>query len=220
MTVLPRVAIGLFGGSFDPVHQGHLRLARALRDELQLAEVRLLPAGSPPHRAPLAAAAADRLAMLRLALAGEPGLTVDERELSGRLSGYTVDTLAMIRRETGPEAALWWLVGGDQLASLDRWHRWRDIFGLAHLAVAVRPGFDAGSLPPAVAAEWQARQATDFANLPPAGRIRALSLSPVDISATAIRADLARGGDGLGHLAPAVRDYIHLHRLYRSESPA
>lgn len=210
--------IGLYGGTFDPIHTAHLRLARALRDELALDSVRLIPSGVPPHRPPPHASADHRLAMARLAVTGEPGLDVDARELTPGASGYTVDTLAALRREVGPTLPLWWLIGADQLAGLERWHRWQDLLTLANLAVAARPGFGSLPLPPAVDALWQSRQATDFANFPAAGRIRALTLSPVDVSATAIRADLAAGGDGLGALPPAVLGYIRRHRLYRIES--
>lgn len=210
-------SLGILGGTFDPVHRAHLRLARALRDELGLAEVRLMPAGIPPHRAAPAAAAGHRVAMARLAIADEPGLTVDPRETLRATPCYTVETLEELRAELGPDVPVWWLIGGDQLAGFATWHRWRDILALCHLAVAARPGWepDEASLPPELAERWQARQAIDFANLPPAGRIRALSLSPVDVSATAIRADLAAGGTGLGQLAPAVLDYIRRHRLYQ-----
>ena len=210
--------LGILGGTFDPIHRAHLRLACALRDELGLAEVRLMPAGIPPHRAAPATAADHRLAMAGLAIAAEPCLTVDARETRRLRPCYTVETLEELRAELGPDLQIWWLIGGDQLAGFAGWHRWRDILALCHLAVAARPGWaaDEAALPPELAERWRERQAIDFANLPPAGRIRALSLSPVDVSATAIRADLAAGGTGLGQLDPAVLDNIRRHRLYQT----
>ncbi|TCP13664.1 nicotinate-nucleotide adenylyltransferase [Crenobacter luteus] len=213
--VSPDRAVGVFGGTFDPIHAGHLRLARALRDELSLSEVRLIPAGDPYHReaAPLASAE-QRLAMARLAVAGEPGLVVDEREVRRGRPSYTVETLAELRAELGPDVPIWCLIGGDSLAQLATWRRWRELFALAHLAVALRPGFDPATLPEPVAAEWRQRQVSDFPNRTPSGTIRALTLPPMDISATDLRARLGQGAAVDGLIAPAVLAYIEAGHLY------
>lgn len=210
-------AVGVFGGTFDPIHAAHLRLARALRDELALTEVRLIPAGNPYHRdgAP-AASAVHRLNMVQLAITGEPGLAADNREVLRGRPAYTVETLESLRAELGPDVPLWCLVGADSFAGLDRWHRWQDLFRLANLAVALRPGVALDHLPAALQHEWETRQVPDFPNRTPSGTIRALTLPPVDVSATELRARLAAGLPVDDLIAPAVADYIQRHGLYRS----
>ncbi len=131
--------IALLGGTFDPVHYGHLRFADDVRRALGLDEVRLLPARDPPHRAGPAATAADRLAMLRLAVAEFPGLAVEERELRRDGKSYTVLTLEELRHED-PQRPLWLLLGADAFLGLPTWHRWREVFALAHVVVVARPG--------------------------------------------------------------------------------
>ncbi|MBI3144367.1 MAG: nicotinate-nucleotide adenylyltransferase [Pseudogulbenkiania sp.] len=210
-------AIGLFGGTFDPIHNAHLRMAEAFRDQCRLAEVRLIPAGQPYHRAQAPHASPEqRLAMVRLAIAGRPGLVADAREVRRPRPAYTVETLEEVRAELRPEVPLWLLIGGDSLATLDRWRRWRELFELAHVAVALRPGFDPATLPPAVRHEWQTRQVPDFPNRTPSGTIRPLALPPVALSATDIRARLARGDDVSMLIPPPVLGYLRAHRLYQT----
>ncbi|MFT4249465.1 MAG: nicotinate-nucleotide adenylyltransferase, partial [Pseudomonas sp.] len=158
----PRSRLHLYyGGTFDPVHDGHLAIARAARDELGVA-VSLIPAADPPHRAPPGADAAQRTRMLELALVGETGLVLDRRELERAAHSdqpsYTIDTLAGLRDELGADVPIAWLLGADSLLSLERWHRWRELSGLAHLVVAERPGaaLDA-ALPEAVRAHFAGR---------------------------------------------------------------
>ena len=213
MSHLP--ALGLFGGTFDPIHAAHLRMAQAFRNELQLDEVRLIPAGQPYHREQGPhASPAQRLEMVRLAIADLPGLAVDAREVQRNKPAYTVDTLEEIRAEIGPERPLWWLIGGDSLASLHTWRRWEDLFALANIAVALRPGFDETRLPSAVRTQWQQRQVTDFSNGAPSGTMRPLTLPPLDVSATAIRQRLQSGADTGTLLSAPVLAYIRQHRLY------
>lgn len=191
--------IGILGGTFDPVHNAHLRIARLALDSLGLARLLWIPTGAPRYRAAPVAAAEDRLAMLGLALAGEPRYAIDARELRPEASGYTVDTLAALRAELGPEAEMVLLMGSDQYDKLAGWHRWRDLFGLARIAVFARPGWA-----PEASAEVRA-----------AGPVLRVDMPPLDISATEIRARVARGEDVSGMLPPPVLDYISTHRLYR-----
>ncbi|WP_449447694.1 nicotinate-nucleotide adenylyltransferase [Thermomonas brevis] len=128
-----------YGGSFDPVHNGHLAIARAARDALH-AEVALLPARDPPHKTITHADAEQRAQLLELAIEGEPGLHVDRRELHRAGPSYTCDTLAELRAELGAAAPLAWLIGADSLLQLHTWHRWRELFGLAHVVAVQRPG--------------------------------------------------------------------------------
>ncbi|AVG14991.1 nicotinic acid mononucleotide adenylyltransferase [Chromobacterium vaccinii] len=208
--------VGVFGGTFDPVHHAHLRMARAFADELALDEVRLIPAGQPYHRQEgPRASAAQRLDMVKLAIAADARLTVDEREIRRHRPAYTVDTLRELRAELGAAAELWFLVGGDSLAALSSWKDWRELFRLANLAVAMRPGFDPAALPPEVRQEWQARQVSDFSNRTASGTIRPLALPPLDLSATRLRAQLAADEPVEGLIDPAVLAYIRRQRLYR-----
>jgi nicotinate-nucleotide adenylyltransferase len=218
--------IALLGGTFDPVHYGHLRLADDVRRALRLTEVRLIPAGDPPHRGGPAASAADRLAMLKLAIAHFPGLALDDREVERDGKSYTVLTLEELRRES-PRRPLLLVVGADAFLGLPTWHRWHDIFSLAHVIVVARPGVElVSSLPAALAPEWKKRRATDSQVLfsTPAGAIYQQAIAPQPISATAIRAELARGAQGRsavsGLLPPAVLAYIDQHRLYSTPPDA
>ena len=212
--------VALLGGTFDPVHLGHLGLADDARRALGVPEVRLVPASDPPHRAAPGASAAHRLAMLRLAIERHPGLAIDERELARRGKSYTALTLDELRAEDA-DRPLIMILGADAFRGLPTWHRWQDLLALAHVAVAARPGdpFDA-ALPEALVPLWRSRRTRDRGDLfsTPAGRILVVTIVPRDISASAIRAALSRGGpDALSVralLPPAVWDYISLHRLY------
>ena len=218
--------LALLGGTFDPVHYGHLRLADEVRRALGLAEVRLLPAGDPPHRGGPAASAEDRLAMLRLAVREFPGLVVDDREIERAGKSYTVLTLEELRREHAQRPLLL-LTGADAFRGLPTWHRWREIFPLAHVVVVARPGIAlADGLPAELAVEWNRRRTTDPAVLrsTPAGAIYEQAITPQPISATEIRAQLARGTAGrgaVGELLPqAVLAYIDRRNLYSTAPDA
>ena len=210
----------LLGGTFDPVHLGHLGLADDARRALGVAEVRLVPASDPPHRPPPGASAAHRLAMLSLAIERRPGLAIDDRELRRGGKSYTALTLDELRAEDARRPLIL-VLGADAFRGLPTWHRWHDLLALAHVAVAARPGvpFDAG-LPDALVPLWRERRSDDRGDLlsTPAGRILVVPSVLRDISASAIRAALASGGgDALrarALLPPAVWDYIALHRLY------
>ena len=214
-------ALGILGGTFDPIHNGHLELARELIDALPLSAVRLVPAGDPPHRAAPLASAADRLAMAELAIAGHAGLEVDARESVRSGPSYTVLTLGELRDET-PARPLALIVGADAFLGIPAWHRWGELFDLAHVVVVARPGTAldvTGS--PALLREWERRRTSDARALvaSPAGTILVQPVTPHDISATSIRAALARGAAGIdavrGLLPPAVLAYIERNQLYR-----
>ena len=218
-------ALGLFGGTFDPVHYGHLRAADEVRVALDLADMRLLPSGDPPHRDPPGASARHRLAMLELALLEFPRLSIDDREVRRSGKSYTVLTLAELR-EAMPATPLLLVTGADAFLGLPAWHRWREIFALAHVVVVTRPGVRLGDLPPELGDEWQARHTHDRGRLEstPAGTIFDLPVTPHDVSATQIRAALAAGPTGKaqldGLLPPAVLTYIERHQLYRPRTDA
>ncbi|HEY1070296.1 MAG TPA: nicotinate-nucleotide adenylyltransferase [Thermomonas sp.] len=210
-----------YGGSFDPVHLGHLAVARAARDVLG-AEVALVPARDPPHKDATHADADQRAALLDLAVAGEPGLRVDRRELHRAGPSYTVDTLAGLRAESGPAAPLAWLVGADSLLQLHTWHRWRDLFALAHVIAVQRPGaeIDAARLraeAPAVLAELDQRWLPPAALADsPCGGFALLPLSELrPESSTELRRRIAAGEPWRDWVPAAVAARIDALQLYR-----
>ncbi len=207
----------LYGGTFDPVHAGHLAVARAARDTFGV-PVHLLPAADPPHRGAPGASARDRADLLALALAGEPGLAVDERELHRPGPSWTVDTLRELRAEAGPETPLAWLLGADAFRGLPSWHEWPALAGMAHFIVAVRPGHETENLPAALEAACTGRWADSPLALAaaPAGRLFRLRLPPHPASATELRRRLAAGEATGDWLAPAVADEIARRGLYRA----
>jgi nicotinate-nucleotide adenylyltransferase len=215
-----RSPVTLLGGTFDPVHYGHLRLADEVRVALQLPDVRLVPAGDPPHRAGPVASAADRVAMLDLAVQAFPGLRVDAREIARPGKSYTVLTLEELRAEDARRPIIL-LLGADAFRGLPTWHRWRDILTLAHIVVVARPGteLEAG-LPQALGGKWTRCLVLDPRPLKdsPAGAIYRQSITPQPIAASSIRAQLARGPEGRPEvrelLPPAVLAYIEQHHLY------
>lgn len=208
-------AIGIFGGTFDPVHRGHVQAALEVSEALELVDFRLLPVGDPPHRDGTHAAAADRVAMLRLAVRGHGGLAVDTREVDRPGPSYMVDTLASLREEH-PQSPLALVLGQDAANGLGGWHRWQRLPLLAHLVVMTRPGerpMYAGPL----ASALDHRETRDPASLSqtPAGRLLHVVVSPMDVSSTEIRRRIAAGEPHASLLPPGVADYIERHGLYR-----
>ena len=212
--------LGLFGGTFDPVHFGHLRLAEEAIDHLGLAGIRWLPAGQPPHRGQPQVTADQRLDMVRLATAGNARFSVDAAEVEAALPSYTVHTLERLRGELGPGRPLVLLVGADAFASLNTWHRWRELFDLAHIAVSHRPGFpvEMASLPIDLAEVFGRRRLADPSRLAesPAGSIVTFAMTQLAISATQIRRLLANDLSARYLLPDDVLDYIQTHSLYRN----
>jgi nicotinate-nucleotide adenylyltransferase len=200
--------IGIFGGTFDPIHYGHLRTAFELSQTLALAQVRFLPTGDPPHReAPLAPSAL-RLAMVRAAVAGEPAFAVDDREIRRTGLSYTADTLTELRAEL-PGRPLCLLIGMDAFLGMPGWHRWREIFELAHVVVAHRPGWKAPITGPL--GEIMVDRGTGSVrelHAAVCGRILIQSVTQLEIASTELRQLILTGRD-LRYLVPeAVRDII------------
>ena len=198
---MKRERLGLFGGSFDPVHRAHLALAQAARAELGLDRVLWIPAGQPWQKTRPMTAAVHRLAMLQLALEGEPGCAIDRREIERPGLTYTADTVDQLHAEH-PRAELFLLIGQDQYARFHTWHRWRDIVRQVVLAVAQRPGTPATADPEVMRAP-----------------MRAVPLPPMDVAATTIRERVAAARP-VDDLVPAqVARYIDSQGLYRPGPP-
>lgn len=219
MTAAATSCVAVLGGSFDPVHHAHLALAGLFASLLAPAQLRIVPAGRPWQKGQLGASNQDRVAMLELAFRDFPiPVVIDQQEITRERPSYSVETLRALRAELGPQAAIVFLMGADQLRNLDTWHDWRELFTLANLGVATRPGYaiDAAALPAAVATELAARQAApETVRASACGKICLAPTLAVDISATQIRAARREGRDA-GALVPLpVLDYIQQHNLYK-----
>lgn len=209
--------IGIFGGTFDPIHFGHLRTAFELRRELRLSEVHFLPNGDPPHRDGAIARAADRLGMVRCATKDQTGFVVDDRELRREGPSYSVDTLLDLRDEF-PTRALCLIVGMDAFLGLPKWYRWQKVLQLAHVIVAHRPGWQAPDAGP-LGELLRERGTTNVDDLhnESAGRIFVHGVTQLEISSTALRALICRGGDPRFLIPDSVRRYIREHDCYPPE---
>jgi nicotinate-nucleotide adenylyltransferase len=207
-------AIGIFGGTFDPVHYGHLRAALEAMEMLQLEDFRLLPAGTPPHRANTFASADHRLAMLKLALSQYPELRVDDREVRREGSSFMVDTLGDIRGEEGDSPILM-MIGQDAANVLDQWHEWHRLFDLGHLVIMRRPE-SKHIYSGALFEQVQPRLVNNPGQLQnsPAGLILPLEVTQLAISSTEIRRQIRAGLSPRFLLPDPVIDYIFKHGLY------
>ncbi|MDF2446373.1 MAG: nicotinate (nicotinamide) nucleotide adenylyltransferase [Moraxellaceae bacterium] len=248
--------IGLFGGSFDPVHLGHVATAEELRARFGFREIRFLPAARSPLKDSVTADV-HRVAMLERALAGHPGLVLDRSELDRPPPSYTIDTLHQMRASLGPEEPLVFILGLDSCLELPRWREWQSLTDFAHLLVVSRPGSawpaglapadslglpapaDGDASPPGTPDEPQAaaghslaapeltlrawlspRLTRDPAALSgtPAGHVLLAGTPPFEIASRHIRAAVRAGQDTSRWLAPAVRDYIDQHHIYRGDA--
>jgi nicotinate-nucleotide adenylyltransferase len=210
--------IGLFGGTFDPIHYGHLRTSFELWQALRLAQVRFLPTGNPPHREVPLAAPELRLEMVRAAVAGINAFVVDDREIRRTGISYSVDTLIDLRREF-PERSLCLLLGMDAFLGMPNWHRWREIFDLAHVVVAHRPGWKAPMTGPL--GEIMVDRGTGSVRElhgAPAGRVYVHAVTQLEISSTELR-QLILAGHDLRYLVPdSVRELIQRTGCYAGAS--
>ena len=210
--------IALLGGSFDPVHRGHLALATTFTRLLRADALRVIPA-RPWQKSSLQATDEERIAMLQLAFAdSEVPVVIDTQELERDGATYTVDTLRALRAELGDAVSLVFLIGADQLQRLDTWRDWHALFELANLGVAARPGFSLAdaALPPAVVQELALRRASpEQLRATPCGLVNVAPSLAVDVSATEIRSALCQGDNANAFLPLVVLDYIQQHHLYK-----
>ena len=206
--------IGILGGTFDPVHFGHLRPALEIAETFSLDELRFIPSARPPHRWQPVASAQHRLEMVKLAIAETPGFVLDDREYHRQGSSYTVDTLQSIRDEVG-DTPLLMLLGEDAFESFTDWHEWKKILTQTHIVVSSRPGFNATEQ------NWMEGRLCDSVECmkqrisqQAAGSICFCDVTPLDISATNIREQQLIGKSSRYLLPRNVEDYINQHQLY------
>lgn len=214
-------AIGVLGGTFDPIHFGHLRTALEIHDGLQLAEVRLIPCNQPVHRQRPAASSTDRLAMVTCAIADEPALSVDDCEILRPGPSWTIDTLETLR-ERLPDSPLCLIMGIDVLLSLPRWRRFKDILSLAHIVVAHRPGYrlpqynDAENSEISELLKQHRTESATLLHTERAGAVLFHPVTPLEISATDIRRQCADGGNPRWLLPDTVCAYIRKNGIYKT----
>ncbi|MEK1940710.1 MAG: nicotinate-nucleotide adenylyltransferase [Pseudomonas sp.] len=210
--------IGVLGGTFNPVHVGHLRSALEVAEQLGLDELRMIPNARPPHRDAPQVSAQDRLAMVQQAVAGVPLLTVDDRELKRDRPSYSIDTLESLRAELAVEDQLFLLLGWDAFCGLPTWHRWEELLDHCHILVLQRPDADSEA-PQALRDVLAARSVSDpLAMVGPSGQIAFVWQTPLAVSATQIR-NLLASGKSVRFLVPdAVLAYINAHGLYRAQN--
>ena len=213
---LNRAQLGFFGGTFDPVHFGHLETARYISNTLSLDQMSLVPSAFPPHRHSPAASAKQRLEMLQLGADAYDELDVDRLELDRVGPSYTVSTLIELRGRLGAQASLYWCVGMDVFCGLTSWHEWRTLFRLAHLIVVTRPGYSV-TVPPSLSREMEQRQvALGELNESAFGSIGIIDSPSLSVSATELREALAHNsGEAMKWLPAPVLDYIEKNRLYQ-----
>jgi len=211
--------IGILGGTFDPIHFGHLRLAEEMLELARLEQIRFIPTGTPPHRDSPQVSAQQRSVMVRLAIADQPAFVLDEREVRRDRLCYTVDTLSELRAELGATQPLCLLMGGDAFLQLHTWHEWEQLFGLAHIVVGYRPGYTLDErievAPEALRKHYRERLCTvESMAQRPCGGVAELAIPKLEISATDIRRRVAEGRTIRYLLPDAVENYIHQHQLY------
>jgi nicotinate-nucleotide adenylyltransferase len=223
VTAHPRACVALLGGSYDPVHHGHVALGALFARLLRVDQLRVIPAGLPWQKSHLQATPGQRADMLALAFKElDVDVVIDCQEIERGEQGrptYTIDTLRQVRAELGPHTSMVFIMGADQLQRLDTWHEWHALFDYAHFCVAARPGFtlDGAGLPAAIAEAFSQRLGSlDSIRNTPHGLTYLAQDFAVDISATQIRAALQRGERANALLPPLVLDYIEQHNLYKS----
>lgn len=212
-------AIGILGGTFNPVHFGHLRMAQELADALNLDTVHFIPAANPPHKNAPAISADQRAAMVKLAIAGNDTFVFDDRELHRPGASYTLDTLLSLREELGQQASITLFMGSDAFTKFDTWHRWQEIIRLCHIALVQRPQVRSHEhqLPKTLETFLHNHYTENGDDLhqQPSGLATMRQVTALDISSTAIRHALQHG-DSVRYLMPdSVCDYIRQHQLYR-----
>lgn len=211
--------IGVLGGTFNPIHFGHLRLAQELTDALNLKEVRFIPAANPPHKDAPSVSAFHRAEMVKLAIADNPSFKLDERELQREGASYTIDTLISLRSKIGPEVTLCLIMGSDAFTRLNTWHRWQEILDYCHIILVQRPPITVTNQPPLaneltlLLQNHYTENVSDLSNQN-AGFIHMQTITALSISSTAIRSAFKLKQIPRYLMPQTVIDYIAINQLY------
>jgi nicotinate-nucleotide adenylyltransferase len=210
--------VGIFGGTFNPIHFGHLRMAQELASALAMDEVKFIPSANPPHKDNVMVSAEHRSAMVKLAIADNPLFSLDELELNREGPSYTIDTLVSLRESLGQDTSLCLMMGSDAFVNLNTWYRWQELLDYAHIVLVQRPSAQPQeALPTEVEAllrDHYTDQHADLAN-ENSGRIIMQSITGQDISATGVRGMFERGESVRYLVHDEVSSYIQQHHLYR-----
>lgn len=213
--------IGILGGTFNPVHYGHLRMAQELADGLAINTIRFIPSANPPHKSTHNITASHRVAMVRLAIADNPLFQLDDQELKRSGHSYTIDTLTHLREELGQEVSIILFMGSDAFRQFDTWHRWQEIITLCHIVLVQRPQTSSGKTSSALSQTLENFLQNHYTEIgddlhhSPAGHITMRQITALDISSTAIRHAFQHGNSTRYLMPDAVIDYIKTHQLYR-----
>ncbi len=209
--------VGLLGGTFNPIHYGHLRMAQELADALNLSAVRFIPAANPPHKPAPEVSAGHRAAIVELAICNNPLFKLDTCELTRTGASYTFDTLVSLRKELGENVALCWMMGSDAFVKLNTWHRWRELLNHCHIVLVQRPvAENQPKLSDELTTFLQDHYTENMDDLSEksAGYIHMQAIPPLDISATKIREQLKASRSPRYLLPDNVLEYIATHKLY------
>jgi len=210
--------VGIFGGTFNPIHFGHLRIAQELADALALDEVKFVPSANPPHKNNVMASAERRCAMVKMTIADNPLFSVDELELNRGGASYTIDTLISLRESLGKDSSLCLMMGSDAFIQLNTWNRWQELLDYAHIVLVQRPSANPQeALPSEVKALLRDHYTDQHADLnnENSGAIIMQQIAARDVSSTHIR-HLLQHGESVRHLMPdVVVKYINQHQLYQ-----
>ena len=210
--------IGLLGGTFNPIHYGHLRAAQELTTALNFSELRFIPSANPPHKPTPQVSAGNRAAMVELAISNNPLFKLDTRELARSGASYTFDTLVSLRQELGQQVSLCWIMGSDAFARLNTWYRWLELLDQCHIILVQRQNIEnKPKLPEELTTFLRENYTEDIEDLSnnPAGYINMQNIMPLDISATRIR-ETYKKGQSARYLVPYnVIEYIAAHKLYQ-----
>jgi nicotinate-nucleotide adenylyltransferase len=212
------VKIGIFGGTFDPIHIGHLRVAEEFRAAFELDQVLMMVAATPPHREPPMASPEDRLQMVKLAVLGSPGLSASDIEMVRKGPSFTLDTVKEVRESAGG-ALIWMALGGDAYALIHSWHRPEDVLAQAHLVVLTRPGYSVDLMAPLPEGLYERYTLSgEIYEHDSGATLRTLPVSPLDVSSSMIRKAVAEGNSIRDLVTAEVLQYIRQKGLYRTET--
>tara|TARA_B100000929_G_C15453555_1_gene402005 strand:- start:64 stop:726 length:663 start_codon:yes stop_codon:yes gene_type:complete len=211
--------IGIFGGTFDPVHNGHTETIRSLLEIISFHQIKVIPNGKPPHRPSVFGSSFERLKMTSIAFKSFDKVVIDDREINRKGPSYAIDTAKEISTEISKDSSLIWIMGLDAFSSIDSWHRWEEFLGIVNIIVMFRPNIEIpkGSIASKLLQERSVNSKEDISQKDK-GRILLCKVIPIDISSTTVRENLFQGKEVSDMIFYKVNDYIESKKLYVSEN--